>query len=243
MLDAKVDASSAEGVAESRQSAAVDASPSVFLAVGLLPRVSQSRIAAGVALFLKDFVDATKVPFLEDIFNSSPFIDFFEWRRDRGEDPWSACPPSYAVNLNKGRAHATAGRQPGVGSSKLALAINVIDDPAAHLHECLAIGQSVSLPWNIGNPLDDDLDYALRRSLCADDLRRARMLTRIALRALKQRCDALDSSLREAQPPSVRIVAGGMSLGFMAALAFPCCWPDQEIVRDFIRGFDIVGEC
>ena len=75
------------------------------------------------------------------------------------------------------------------------------------------------------------MTYRAERERCAS-----------ALRALKQRCVALDEVLRRAQGASVTTVACNMSLGLMAVLAFCCRWPDMDIIRDFIVGFTIVGD-
>ena len=217
---------------------------SPFQSAGLLPCVSQHRIAAGVVAYLEDFACMANVPFLEDILNSSPFIGFHFWLCERGNDPWSACPPSYVVNRDKAGAHVAAGRQPGVGSSKLALdpLVNVTADSAEHLRQCLSIGHDISLPWHMGNSLDDDLQFSIEMTLRPDDLRAERERCSSALRALKQRCTGLDETLRRAQGSSVSTVASNMSLGLMAVLAFCCRWPDMDIIRDFILGFTIVGD-
>jgi hypothetical protein len=143
----------------------------------ILPLVSQSRIAAELVEAFGGLLRIEAVPFLEDIMNSHDLTDFIRRRNDCGGDAWALAPPSYAVNVMKAKAFVAAGRQCGVRTSKLALdpLVCIEDDKVAHLEACLDLAETARVPWAGANPIDEDLEWAIERTILnADDLRRFR---------------------------------------------------------------------
>ena len=71
--------------------------------------------------------------------------------------------PSYAVNCNKRGMHAAAGRQAGVGASKLAFdpLVDVRDNKLAHMSAAIDLAVNQGLPWDKENPLGEDLKFAV----------------------------------------------------------------------------------
>ena len=95
------------------------------------------------------------IPFLEDVLNDATIQSFNAWRGEKGNDPLSSAPPSYAVNADKRVAHAVAGRQAGVGSSKLAFAplVDEASDKLRHLEATIELASCCTLPWDGENHL------------------------------------------------------------------------------------------
>ena len=122
-----------------------------------LPTISQARIHAELVDILgKDF--SFDVPFLEDVLNSHPFDSFIKWRCQQGFGVQELAPPDYEFNKDKRISYIAAGRQPGVASSKLALAplIDITDDKLAHMRAALGVaelwrgGKSlINFPWTL----------------------------------------------------------------------------------------------
>ena len=101
--------------------------------------LTQSRIAEELLTIVGDHLKEQDIPFLEDVLNDPVIQSFNAWRSEKGDDPLSSAPPSYAVNKDKKVAHAAAGRQAGVGSSELAFAplIEEANDKLRHLEAAI----------------------------------------------------------------------------------------------------------
>ena len=63
-----------------------------------------------------------------------------------------------------------------------------------------------------------------------------------AIDDLSIRCADLDRQLRKQQPPSVRRVAGKISIGLMTVLSLLMQWPDHQLPMRFVIGFQAVGD-
>ena len=111
-------------------------------------RWSQTDIAVKIRkTFPEEWLVGVPIPFLQDLLNTSPFIDFAIWAELQEEGLPLGC--SLGRN-SKGRASTVLGRQAGVLDHRLALApvIELGVGERAHLARCIEFANAGRLPFD-----------------------------------------------------------------------------------------------
>ena len=62
-----------------------------------------------------------------------------------------------------------------------------------------------------------------------------------SIEALASKSESLDAALLDRMPPSVKMVAGSLRLGFLSVLIQLLRWPDWQLPSLFTRGFHVCG--
>ena len=93
------------------------------------------------------------------------------------------------------------------------------------------------------NPVAPDLAFAATTAIQeAAHLQAYRECTSRALHTLSARCSGLDTQLRKQQPQTVKRVAGKVAVGLIAVMALLMQWPDHQLPKWFITGFQAIGD-
>ena len=179
-------------------------------------------------------------PWLEDLVNNEQLSG---WRRHSEQETvqsmvstHAACTGQTAQALDKqrGGVHSKHQCTPLIGWG--------IEAEAAFT-ACTSMVQDGRNPWNHTTPVTADLDFAAQQVIQhAPNLLAFRECTSSALEELSVRCTGLDKQLRQHQPPTVRRVAGKISVGLMTVSSLLMHWPDHQLPMRFIVGFQAVGD-
>ena len=227
------------------QGASLDLQAPARLTRGALTlRWSQQSLDATVRkLFPAEWTQGFSMPNLEDLLNAPPYTSFQDWLQENGiSDPgggtWARAASSgwraAALGQQRGAIHSAGQLEPliGFGLSK--------ED---HLKQAILLARTGQTPWTETAASDYDLRFAAAALVAnRDHLRSHRQNTRKAFAELADRCAPLSERLRKFQTPTVQRIAGGIHVGLVAVLVAVMAWPDYNLPRRFIEGFQVVGE-
>ncbi len=205
------------------------------------PQVSVA--AAFRKLYSAEWVEGLRIPFIDDLINSSPFTDFEEWRCDMGypvDGPWG---PALVQGGARYATRAALGEQQGAVNHKAALppllSYGLAKD--AHFREALRAG-SRPTPLEAPAMVDDDLRFAAAYIVkYRDSLKRRRSEALRAIAALQYRWQPVTAHLRRFAPSGVASVIRKRDVGLLGLFIVLLRWPDTEFARELLQGFPAIG--
>ncbi len=189
-------------------------------------------------------VDA-HIPFIEDIINAPPFTSFLDWLDECGEPSWTMQGPSWNYIRKPAWQRVAEGRQDGAFSSKKAVSqvVSYGLEKYEHLERAIASAKERGFPLDDSLGFDKDVRFAAFATVQnRSTLRKFRQGNVVAVNHLARRLHPLAEQLKQLQPPTVRSVAGDMNLALVAVLLIILQWPDIDLVKDYVRGFNVIGE-
>ena len=203
----------------------------------------ESVVLAFQKLFPAAWFDGFKFPLVEDLLNSSPFVEFQEWRAEvwgSWEGPFNPvlAPPS--VRLVQRHAE---GQQAGALSHRAALPPLVPFglDPDQHFASACERA-SFPLPTEQAPLLDADLHFA---AWCAarwrGHLRTKRQQAMGALRELKSRWAGVGKILSQHQSEAIHRATSTRDIGLMSLLLLISSWGDVTYPLGLVQGLPAVG--
>ena len=114
-------------------------------------------------------------------------------------------------------------------------------DIQSHMEDAITAGHPFAEYGDADNP-SDLLDAV--NNVCNKGARimswRRRQFT--LLRQVSRQVQHITASLRLMQPASVAVVASDVNFGLMAVLCDALDWPDDQLVRNFVWGFPVIGD-
>ncbi len=184
-------------------------------------------------------------PFIEDIVNAAPFVNYLQWREQEGDAWWVEQAPSWNYIRTPAWQRTLEGRQDGAFLSKVATRplVSFDLDKREHLHAAQEVVADRGFPLDNATGFDADLRFAAEATIRdRATLRKARESASTAIKHLALRLRPLAAALRDIQPSSVQAVAGDMNLALVAVLIVVLHWPDKRLVLEYVAGFNVMGE-
>ena len=164
------------------------------------------------------------------------------WTSSRGMFESTVGPDLVAIESRSDRAAAT-GDQRGATSSKHAWGSQVPLKKGKDWHiDNLA---SLPHPFSVDPPLEWDVKFAVEYTVEMVDNGKLKDFRESAIVATRKVAELLRPASRAArrhQSKRVQLVAGAMNIPMMAFMVTFCAWPDADIVRKYIEGFELMGE-
>ena len=189
------------------------------------------------------FFDGFSFPFIEDIINSPPFMEYANWRSGRGEVLGVQQPPQCLDRVTVRKARGGQGIQLGAFSQKGARPpiVSFGLSPDEHFAASKKAA-SEKLPTEAPCTIDQDLTFAAemvasRRSTIKDQRQRAVE----AVRKLKRKWRSVTGFLRRKQVEATWKVTRERDIGLIPLLALLLVWPDVHFGYHLIVGFPAVG--
>ena len=177
--------------------------------------------------------------------NRAPFTTFQEFLEERDLDPHTYAPVT--CSAVKATRWAALGEQRrtffnGQKSAPQQL-ISLKLSPTEHFTQAARLAQQESFPMDDGDAgADLDLVCAARMMVMRKgDLHTAREEWYSAVKELAKRMEACSERLRGYQPPTIRAVAGKVSVAFLAMAAILMLWPHTSLPRNFVSGVKVIG--
>eukprot|EP00971_Amphidinium_carterae_P030486 599688-Amphidinium_carterae.1 len=167
----------------------------------LFPQDAINRYLAKA--FPAEWVDGIRYPCIEDLVNTSPFIDFAQWLKQRPHQIATNAAQSHMAGV--GWQASALGSQAGAMSSHRALPALIAWglEPNEHFRSASELATTGILPFDASVSVATDLRFAAIKTL--ERRRDARTTLHCfsgALKELSRRCHPLTTQLLKHQPPT-----------------------------------------
>ena len=191
------------------------------------------------------FFDGFTFPFIEDIVNASPFVDYADWKQAKGEILGQHHPPQWVGRSTARKARGGQGIQIGAFSHKAAVppVVSFGLQPDEHFRETRRVAAK-PLPNERPCATDPDLSYVAEMMVSKRKTITGKRIAAVeAVRQLKHRWRSVTNFLRRKQRPTIRGVTKDRDIGLIPLLAVLMFWPDVRFATHLIYGFPAVGHC
>ena len=211
-----------------------------------IPTVWFSQEAVVLAfrkLFPDTWFSGFKFPFVEDILNASPFLDYYQWKVEVGGCWEGPQLPTLAPSTVRLAQRYAEGQQAGALSHRAALPplLQFGLSPDDHFVQARERAQ-LPLPTEQFPVLNDDLLFAAwATATWRGHLRNYRQCAIGALRELKSRWAGVSQELVKHQVAAIRQVTATRDIGLLSLLILICSWGDTSYPHGLIKGLPAVG--
>ena len=203
----------------------------------------EATVLAFKKLFPATWFHDFQFPLVEDLLNTTPFVDYLEWRIQQQmswEGPFIPLLASPSIRMAQRTAE---GQQAGALSHRAALPplLSFGLDPEVHFIQAHRLSQ-LPLPTEQRAVLDEDLQFA---AWCTANwrgqMRERRQHALGPLRELKRRWAPVSTVLVKHQPEAIRRVTAQRDLGLLSLLLLITSWSDTAYPHGLIRGLPAVA--
>ena len=205
----------------------------------------ESVIHAFQSHYPEGFFDGFTFPFIEDIVNTSPFVDYANWKQAKGEILGQQQPPQLIGKSTTRKARGGQGIQIGAFAHKAAVppVVSFGLQPDEHFKETRSVAAK-PLPNERPCTTDPDLSYAAEMMVARrETITSSRWEAVHAVKQLKHRWRSVTGFLRRKQRPTLLGVTRDRDIGLIPLLAVLMFWPDVFFAIHLIHGFPAVGHC
>ena len=205
----------------------------------------ESVIHAFQSHYPEGFFDGFTFPFIEDIVNTSPFVDYANWKQARGDILGEQQPPQWIGKSTARKARGGQGVQIGAFAHKAAVppVVSFGLQPDDHFSETKKVAAKL-LPNERPCATDPDLAYVAEMMVRRRGaITKARWEAVRAVGRLKHRWRSVTGFLRTKQRRTLWRVTRDRDIGLIPLLAVLMFWPDVLFAIHLIFGFPAVGHC
>ena len=141
--------------------------------------------------------------------------------------------------MNRNQRRGSMGAQGGIFLSKSGTeSIIPLDTP---MEEHVQISKTLQHPFRAPPQIPLDLRFAASTAASPSTARLWRQEQWRSIETLASKSEGLDAALLDRMPPSVKMVAGSLRLGFLSVIIQLLRWPDWQLPSLFTRGFHVCG--